>query len=445
MCYIIGLDIGTSSVKGVLMKDTGEIEKTAHKFFEYERTENGKVQIDSEIFVNICYSAINELAKDRDIAGICAASASGNVLILDKNNRPITPITSWQDKRVTNEAKEVLGEYNNDKLYDLIGWPFSGRALPLAQLCYIKKHNPALLKNCGMVCMSTEYLYYTLTGEWGISASAGTPFCLIDQEKERYITELLEKINIDETVLPPIMPCGTVLGVITEESSKLCGAKAGTPLILGTFDHPSAARGAGVLKEGDMLLSLGTSWVAFLPVESRDVAYKAKTLIDPFLAPKGAWGAMVSVSSISERVKLYLNRYIDSSPQAYKVLDDLAAKSDKGENNLYIFLYDEPDDEVVLKYSKPDIARAIMEGTVRLLKNKIDALKESGITANCAKVVGGPSEGDMWIRIIEEMLDIPVSVVHGAVTGAVGAAVIAGIGVGIYKDELQAIDIIKTK
>ena len=192
------------------------------------------------------------------------------------------------------------------------------------------------MKICGMVCMSTEYLYYTLTGDWGISASAGTPYCLIDQEKERYITELLEKINIDETVLPPIMPCGTVLGVITEESSKLCGAKAGTPLILGTFDHPSAARGAGVLKEGDMLLSLGTSWVAFLPVESRDVAYKAKTLIDPFLAPKGAWGAMVSVSSISERVKLYLNRYIDSSPQAYKVLDDLAAKSDKGE---IIFIY----------------------------------------------------------------------------------------------------------
>lgn len=442
MNYLIGLDIGTSSVKGVLMTETGEVQKTARVAFSYMKLQNGGLTIKAEEFTTVCFSALRQLAteaKDGVIRGVCASSASGNLLVLDRQNQPMTPIINWQDRRVTIEAYEVLGEINTDAFYKRIGWGFDGKTFPLAQLCYIKKHEPEKLENCGMVCMSTEYLYYCLTQKWGISTSAGTPFYLIDQKKGTYIPELLQVLGLDESQMPPVRPCGTVLGGVTEEMSAHCGLAAGTPIVLGSFDHPSAARGVGIFHEGELLLSCGTSWVGFFPVADREKAEAAKLLIDPFLAPVGGcWGAMFSVPSVSERIWLYVSRYIDDSENAYDVLSKLAEKSAPGAGGLMISPMDVPDDAKLKGFSKEEIARAIMEGTVRLLKMRLDRLADIGIQANAAVMVGGPSEDRMWRKLIADICGISVRVIHGAHAGAVGAATLAGIGVGLYKDEADA-------
>ena len=143
------------------------------------------------------------------------------------------------------------------------------------------------------------------------------------------------------------MKCGEVLGYTTEEISKSTGIPSGIPVVLGSFDHPSAARGVGVLDEGQMLLSCGTSWVGFFPVKSREKIAAAKTLIDPFLSPEGCWATMTSVASVSARIKLYVNRYIDDSEKAFDILGDLAKKSEQGAGGLCINPKDEPDDEVI--------------------------------------------------------------------------------------------------
>ena len=441
MNYLIGLDIGTSSVKGVLMTEDGSVEKIANRSFVYTKYDNGGIEIDANQFVNDCFVAINELAQgvDGNIIGICASSASGNLVMLDKDNNPSTPVFNWQDTRVTTEADEILGNIDRKDLYKKVGWPFSGNTFPLALLCYVKKHSPQIFENCGKICMSTEYLYYKLTGKWGISPSAGTTFYLIDQAKKEYMQDILNILGISEDKLPPIMPCGSVLGGVTEEASPKCGLAANTPVVLGSFDHPSAARGVGVFDEGQMLLSCGTSWVGFFPVNDRNSIVKTGNLIDPFLSDNGgAWATMVSVPSISERIKLYTEKYIDATSDKYKISSDLASKSVPGANGLSINLVEEPDDSIICNYKKEDIARAIMECSVRLLKEKIDDVKSLGVVTKSAIMVGGPSSDPMYHKIIEQMCGIKVNVVHGENAGAVGAAKIAGIGVGIYKDEKDA-------
>lgn len=438
---IIGLDIGTSSVKGVLMSKEGKIQKTARGTFAYTKLENGGLEITADDFTAVCCSIIKELAEatEKPVLGICASSASGNLLVLDKNNRPVTPIFNWQDQRVATEVKEILGEIDLDELYGRVGWPFDQKTFPLALLCYVRIHTPKKLSDCGMVCMSTEYLYYKLTGRWGISPSAGTPFYLLDQRTGKYIPELLDRLDICESQLPPVMPCGKILGGVTEEGAKITGLTVGTPIVLGSFDHPSAARGVGVSKEGEMLLSCGTSWVGFVPVTDRNKAIEAKLLVDPFLSADGGnWAAMFSLPSLSERIRLYVNRYIDTSENAYHILSDLAAKSVSGANGLCICPVEEPNDDKVAGCSTEDIARAIMEGTVRLLKKKLDELAERNMKAASAVMVGGPSVDPMWHKLIEEICGVKVRVLHGAHAGAVGAAMLAGIGVGIYQDEAEA-------
>jgi sugar (pentulose or hexulose) kinase len=258
---------------------------------------------------------MRELVESADgpVLGICASSASGNLLVTDKNGHPACPIVNWRDTRVGNEAFNILGKIDTEALYNRTGWPFDYRTFPLAQLCYIREHSPSIIDDAGTVCMSTEYLYYTLTGKWGISTSAGTPFYLIDQQKGTYISEILDALLIRENQLPPVFSCGSVLGCITHEASRAFNLPEGIPIVLGSFDHPSAARGAGVLKEGEILLSCGTSWVVFFPAVSRELLVKGKFLIDPFLSPGGCWGGMVSAAALSDNMEKYVHRYIDNS------------------------------------------------------------------------------------------------------------------------------------
>ena len=449
MDYLIGLDIGTSSVKGVLMTAEGQVVKSSRGAFTYKQVGTTGCELVAEEYLAVCLSTIKELANaatDGEVKGVCASSASGNLLLLDEEHKPATGIIGWQDGRVSEEARELFPDLDKDAFYDCIGWPFGFKAFPLAQLCYIKKHHPELLEQCSAVCMSTEYLYYEMTGKWGISTSAGTPFFLIDQKKGQYIDDLLEKLGISKEKLPPIMPCGEMLGGIKKDIAEACGLPEGTPVVLGSFDHPSAARGVGVLKEGEMLLSCGTSWVAFFPIADREKGIAARVLVDPFLSPKGGcWAIMSSLASLAGKIYRYVERYIDDSSDAFTILSKLCAESKPGANGLRISPLEEPDDERILKYPKQDIARAIMEGTVLLLKNRLELLREKGFTADSAVMVGGPSEDPMWRQLIEEMCGISVKVIHASFAGAVGAAVLAGIGTGIYENEEKAQELFERK
>lgn len=436
MDYLIGLDIGTSSVKGVLLTTKGKVAFAVREPFTYQK-EGVKIEITPEAYLDACYSAIGKLARAAkgEIKALCASAASGNLLLLDKGMRPLTNIINWQDQRPTNEWETVLNGLDDDTIYKTVGWGFTHNSFPLAQLCYIKKHTPQLLEQSAVICMSTEYLYYKLTGKWGISLSAGTPFYLIDQVSGAYSKPILNALGIEEGKLPLIFPCGSVLGYVQEDMAEICALKAGTPIVLGSFDHPSAARGVGVLEEGQMLLSCGTSWVVFYPVQSREKALSARLLVDPFLAPSGPYGAMTSLASLSGKLQDCIGSLLGKTDMPFRMLSALAAESTPGANGLEIDPTNPPVAASVAQYPKTDVARAIMEGTVRLLKDRMDQLKQFGITATSAVMVGGPSEDPMWIHLIEVICGISVNVIHGANAGAVGAAVIAGIGVGIYKDE----------
>ena len=154
---------------------------------------------------------------------------------------------------------------------------------------------------------------------------------------------------------------------------------------------------------------------------------------------------MVSVASLSQRIQLYAEHFFGSIPEGFQIMSALAEKSPLGANGLHIDLLEDPDDSKLQNHPKEDIARAIMEGAVFLLKEKLTALNTVGIHPKSAVMVGGPSEDSLYCQIIEKMCGIRVRVLHGASAGAVGAAMLAGIGAGIYPDEATAFAIFNEK
>ncbi len=437
MEYLIGLDIGTSSVKGVLIAADGSSRRTGRQEFVYDRSESGHVEIPAERYIAACFALLRQLAEQLPagarLAGISAASASGNLLLLGADGTPCTPIFNWQDRRTEDEVDRVLPGLDLEAYRRSTGWRFDRKTFPLAALCRYAVREPELLAACSMVCMSTEYLYWRLTGKWGIGPSAGTPFYLIDQTSRTYRADILSALGIPTGKLPPILPTGSVLGAVTADAAAMTGIPAGTPVVIGTFDHPSAARGVGVVREGQLLLSCGTSWVGLYPINERARCLDAGMLADPFLSESGGpWAGMVSLASVSGKLEWYVRRFVADEGDIYGTLVSLAAQGDPGAGGLAVDPTKEPDEERIRSFPKPQVARAVMEGTVRLLAERLHAVAASGVRAEEAVMVGGPSERPLWARLIAEQTGLKVRVMHGAFAGAVGAAMLAGIAAGIW-------------
>ena len=447
--YLIGLDIGTSSIKGVLIAADGSERFTGRQEFVYDRAD-GRVEIPADRYIDACFALLRQLSAllpaDACLAGVSAASASGNLLLLGADGAPSTPILNWQDCRAADEVDAVLPDLDLDAYYRSTGWAFDKKTFPLAALCWYSVHEPQKLKEASMVVMSTEYLNYRLTGKWGIGTSAGTPFYLIDQQSGAYRTDILEKLGIPETKLPPVRPTGTVLGTVTEAASAACGLPVGTPIVLGTFDHPSAARGVGVVREGQLLLSCGTSWVGFYPINDRARVQAAGMLTDPFLSERGGpWAGMISLASVSGNLDAYVRRFIANEGDIYGELNALAAQSEPGAGGLRINPIEEPDESYIRTFPRTQIARAIMEGIVRLLADRIAEIGKSGIRTTEAVMVGGPSERPLWSHLIAAQTGLTVRVMHGAFAGAIGAAMLSGIAAGLYRDETEALDSLRER
>jgi xylulokinase len=436
---LIGLDLGTSVIKGIIVTGDGRIIAREHRQTEYCTYNNGWVEFESEDYYILIAQIIRDLVKALPsgyrIEGVSMASASGNTVLLDKYSKPLIKAISWMDTRVSAELNKVFSAFNEEKVYEIVGWPLVNM-FPLAHLSWLKCCAPEILNKASCVCMTTDYVNYRLTGNWGIDPSTATTFYLQDQLSGEWYKPFLSLLGITKNKLPPILPSGSVMGKVAKSAAEETGLPTGTPIVLGAFDHPCAARGAGVLEEGSMLLSCGTSWVGFYPAADRELLISNKMIADPFLQPEGPWGGMFSLPSIGKKIDRLICRWISDSPDRYKEFDRLAAEADPGAGGLIIDpMQEEP--ELGTK-KKQDIARAIMEGTAFLLKSRMDILASNKIGTNRAVMVGGPSETYPWPQIVCDVLGLKLDTVYGSCAGAVGAAMLAGTGVGMYSDQYDA-------
>lgn len=437
MNYLIGLDIGTTAIKGVIITVDGKVLNTVTVGYNYLVKENQKL-LNPEEFLNVCFSVIKKLTdaitKDDEVLAICSCCASGNLILLGEENNPITPIIGWQTVVSEEDKNNFFTKEEQDAFYETVGWPL-GIRFPALYLAAIKLHNPELLEKAEKVAMSAEYLNFALTGEWGISHSMGTPFFIMNQEKGTYNLPLLEKLGIDEEKLPPIYDKGIILGTIKPEIAEKIGLSSYTEIVLGSFDHPSGAMGSGVFEEGEMLLSCGTSWVEFFPVSSRELAISTKGLVDRFMLDGAPYCVMKSITSVSEKIDALRLYYLGEI--SHKEYDELIKGSSLGCNGLRFNFTDE-DYTIGENYSKSDIARAIIEGAALILKKNLETLEKSGLKAEKITMIGGISNSADCVNIVSEVLGKPIRVANGQAAGAIGAALLGGIGVGIYKNEKDA-------
>ena len=435
MEYFIGLDIGTSAVKGALMKADGTVVVTKSAPFSYIIEGTAKL-LDPAHFSETCFSVIRALSAEADgrVAAICSCCAAGDPLFLDADMKPMSRIIGWQSQVAQSDLDAVYTKEEQDAFYKRVGWPFLS-CFPAADLAHIKIHKPELLTNAAMLVMHAEYLNYLLTGKWGMSQSMGTPSYLMDQEKGAYSEFMLERFGLSEDKLPPIYDKGTVLGTVLPESAAKLGLDASTAVVLGSFDHPSGALGAGVLEPGQLLLSCGTSWVELFPVETREHAISTGGLVDRFALNGPKWCVMKSLESVSDKIDRLREHFFGRVP--HKVFDGMAGEGEPGCHGLR-FDFTDDDFDRAKGFDKRDVARAVLESAARLLKDNLADLEGCGLFAKSVTAIGGITNSKIATGIVEKVIERPLGVVNGMSAGAVGSCLLAGIGLGVYKDEHEA-------
>jgi len=443
---LIGLDLGTSALKGVLISASGDIIAQDKVSTCITRPEPGYVEVSAEKhYSNVC-ALIRILAEKvpegSQVRALSMAAASGNTLLAGADGEPLTPIINWMDTRVKERIEEYMPGLDAKGVYPVVGWPFSG-TFPLAHLAWFRKEQPDAYRKASHICMNSDYILYKLTGKWGMDYSTATTFFLQDQMKREFYEPFLKMLGIDEEQLSPLSQSGTVLGPLTKQAAQDTGLDTDTLTVLGAFDHPCAARGTGSVEPGDLLMSCGTSWVGFFPVMDRDRAISQNLLIDPFLSPDGPWGTMFSFTGIGVAIDRYIDEIIiddvEEAHDKYFVFSSMAEKAQLGAGGLILSLEGDTNKALeqghVLKdtYSRENISRAVMEGAAFLMRRKIEDLAEAGIQASNITMVGGPAESPVWPQILADVTGLEFRIGFGQTAGALGSAVLAGVGSGVFK------------
>ena len=421
------------------MSGTGAVIAAASRRFELRRPEPGFVEMDPEDYVRRVFDCVAGLAasvpRGGGIRAVSAAAATGDTLLLDGRSMPLTAMVSWLDKRAVGRARSYYGGVNPEEIHRITGWYWTGGLFPVGHLSWWRRERPDLYGRAARVCMNNDYLTYRLTGSWGTDPSSATPSYLLDQVNRRWHRPFLDVLGLDEGRLSPLSETGTVLGRSTPEASRETGLPAGTPVVLGSFDHPSAARALGMIEEGDLLLSCGTSWVCFTPHRDRDLLISLGLLVDPFLTPAGPWGGMSSIAEIGILADQYVERFF---PGGYLEFDGAAAEASAALSGFFIEPYvgslANPGalEERCRGRTSGEIALAVMEGVAFRLRENIEGVRRGGIEAGRIAMVGGGASSEPWVRVVSDVTGLSVRVSRGVSAGAVGAALTAAVGIGCF-------------
>jgi sugar (pentulose or hexulose) kinase len=271
--------------------------------------------------------------------------------------------------------------------------------------------------------------------------STATTFHLQQQTAGRYHEPLLRMLEIPRKKLSDLVPCGTLVGLLTAGAIRDTGLSSRTQLMTDCFDHAAAARSVGVLRPGQLMLSCGTSWVGFAPFMDRQVILAAGLLCDPFLSSDGGpWGGIFSVPAIGPTIDWYVENVIAPDEEdRMRIFNDSAVEASPGAGGLEIDLREPPRK---IEASRAQVSRAVMESAARLLNHKLQELRAYGFRFDSAVMVGGPSKSPIWPTIIADITGIAVEVGdHSA--GARGAALLAGEALGTSENEQHPTRIIQ--
>ena len=416
----IGIDLGTSAVKLILIDESGAILKTISKCYPLLHPFPGWSEQNPEDWWAAVCDGLAELTTDcekNDIAGIGVGGQMHGLVMLDENDTVLRPAILWNDTRTGKQTDALNNGFGKEQLHALTGnIAFAGFTAP--KILWVRENEPGLFARCKKICLPKDYINYKLTGVFATDVSDASGTLYFDVEHRCWSKPMLQLLGVDDAMLPTVFESGDVIG-----RTSLFGLDAA--VVAGAGDNAAAAIGTNTVREGQCNISLGTSGTVFLPTDG--FVKTANPALHAFCHANGKWhfmGCILSAASCNQ----WLNEIILQSNYKLGVGDPGTA--------LYFLPYlsgercphnngDVRGAFVGLTHTttREDLQSAVLEGVSFAIK---DCIALCPGTISCATVCGGGTKSKVWMQILANILGVELQIIDNEGPAYGGALLAAG-------------------
>lgn len=430
--YYLGVDLGTSSVKLLLLGDKG-ICNIVSKEYPINYPEKGWVEQNPEDWWNKTIEGIKEITKGidkKEVKGISFGGQMHGLVILDKNDEVIRPAILWNDTRTQEETDYLNNIIGKKKLIELTGnIAFAGFTAP--KILWLKNNEPYNFSKIDKIMLPKDYIAYKLTGNHCTDVSDASGMLLLDVKNRRWSNEMLSITGVLEEHLPKLYESYEIVGKIKDDVANELGFE-NVSVIAGASDNAASAVGTGTVNTGDCNISLGTSGTIFAACDKYNADYE--NAIHNFCHANGKYHYMACILSAASCNRWWIENILGKSDykSVYKNYNKI------GENDIFFLPYmmgersplNDADIRgmfygLSMSTTKQDMAVAVLEGVAFALRQNIDIIRSMDIKIKESKICGGGTKNKLWLKIIANVVNIELVVPENQEGASFGAALLA--------------------
>jgi xylulokinase len=457
---LLGIDVGTTSTKAVLFDTSGrELASACSQPYHNVMPLSGWVEQDpEELWQAVLETILSVVAQSKEavtVKALCMAAQSGSLIPADSSGNPVYPLITWLDGR----AEEIVNDWKiqgyQDWVKPLSGWSLYP-SLCLPTIAWLKKNNPDVFSSARIFFSVNDFLVFRLTGKMITNPSNAGGMQLVDIKTGQWSEELCQLAGIKVENLSKMAPAGVIIGEVLPEICHKTGLTAGTAVVNGGHDQGCTALGLGIIEPGKMLLACGTAWVFTGVLSSADMTSLPATLDLNFHTVPNRWTLSQSLGGLGASFEWWINKTFQAGNEGFsrsKMFTELNLEIAQTKMDPYLFFlpltggHDDPATTrrggfigLQLGHSRADMARAIMEGAAFELRWALEQVLSANIPIEKLSMVGGAAQSPLWPQILANVTGIPICLPEYDHWPALGAAILAGYGIGAFTNLIQGLE-----
>lgn len=442
--YCIGIDLGTSAVKLLLVDERGEILNAVTKEYPLSFPQPGWSEQDPADWWQAVLTGVPELLNGFDanaVEGIGCGGQMHGLVALDGNDQIIRPAILWNDGRTSVETEWLNTKIGREKLSAYTGnIAFAGFTAP--KLLWMRNNEPENFARIEKIMLPKDYINYKLTGVHACDFSDASGMLLLDVRNKRWSKEMMDICGVSEEQMPRLFESYEPIGTVKPEIAKALGLPENAKVVAGAGDNAAAAVGTGVVGEGGCNISLGTSGTIFISSDTFGV--DPNNALHAFAHADGRYHLMGCMLSAASCNKWFCEDILNTSEYAAEQAD---IREDKlGENRVFFLPYlmgerspiNDTDARgtfvgLSLDTTRADMVQSVLEGVAFALRDSLEVAKSIGLAIDRSKLCGGGAKSPLWRKILANVLNLPLDIPQTEQGPGYGAAMLAMVGTGAYE------------
>lgn len=451
MNLYIGVDLGTSAVKLLLVDGSGEIKNVVSKEYPLDFPQPGWSQQNPEDWRRAVMEGIPELLQGfngAEVAGIGCGGQMHGLVVLDKDDNVIRPAILWNDGRTAKQVDYLNNVIGKGRLTTLTAnIAFAGFTAP--KILWMREEEPENYARINKIMLPKDYVNYILTGVHTCDYSDASGMLLLDVEHKRWSKEMLDICGITEAQMPKLFESHQCIGTVKPEVARALGIGENVRVVAGAGDNAAAAIGTGVVGEGGCNISLGTSGTVF--ISSKSFSVDKNNALHSFAHADGGYhlmGCMLSAASCNKWLMDEIFQTANYGAEQASIRPDRL-----GENHVYFLPYlmgeRSPINDtnargtfigMTMDTTRADLVQAVLEGVAYAIRDNVEVARSLGIDIHSSKICGGGAKSPLWKKMVANILNVELECLESEQGPGIGGAMLAMVACGEYATLQAACD-----